>query len=91
MKEEHVEKCLCRVKGSGRKSMSEETVDKIRQKIVNSPKKFIRGAVCRVSFVIVSYNTPNCCCWNLGFETSPSSGLLWTAHNFLANFIYRFF
>ena len=30
------EGCLCRVKGSGQKSMSEETVDKIRQKIVNS-------------------------------------------------------
>ena len=39
---------LCRVEGSGRKSMSEETVDKIRQKIVNSPKKSIRVAVCRV-------------------------------------------
>ena len=46
--------CLCGVKESGRKSMSEETVDKIRQKIVNSPKKSIRVAVCRVSFVIVS-------------------------------------
>ena len=33
---------MCRVKGSGRKSMSEETVDKIRQKVVNSPKKLIR-------------------------------------------------
>ena len=31
------EGCLCRVKESGRKSMSEETVDKIRQMIVNSP------------------------------------------------------
>ena len=46
--------CLCRVKGSGRKSMSEKTVDKIRQKIVNSPKKSIRVAVCRVSFVTIS-------------------------------------
>ena len=36
------EGCLGRVEGSGRKSMSEETVDKIRQKIVNSPKKSIR-------------------------------------------------
>ena len=34
--------CLCRVKRSGRKSMSEVTVDKIRQKIANSPKKSIR-------------------------------------------------
>ena len=38
------EGCLCRVKGSGRKSMSEETVGKIRQKLVNSPKKSIRGS-----------------------------------------------
>ena len=29
---------LCRIQGSGRKSMSEETVDKIRQIIVNSQK-----------------------------------------------------
>ena len=37
------ESCLRRVKGSSRKSMSEETVDKIRQKIVNSLKKSVRG------------------------------------------------
>ena len=48
------EGCLYRVKGSGRKSVSGETVDKIRQKSVNSPKKFIRVAVYRVSLVIVS-------------------------------------
>ena len=48
------EACLCIVKGSGRKSMSQETVDKIRQKVVNSLKKSIRVAVWRVSFVIVS-------------------------------------
>ena len=36
------EGCLRRVQGSGRKSMSEETIDKIRQKVVNSPKKSLR-------------------------------------------------
>ena len=36
------ESCLCRVKGSGRKSMSEETVNINRQKIVNGIKKSIR-------------------------------------------------
>ena len=48
------EGCLGRVKGSGRKSMSEETGDKVRQKIVYSPKGSTRVAVCRVAFVIVS-------------------------------------
>ena len=32
-------------------------IDKIRQNNVNSPKKSIRVAVCRVSFVIVSVYT----------------------------------
>ena len=48
------EGCFCVVKGSGRKAMSEEAVNKNRQKSVNSLKKSIRVAVCRVSFVIVS-------------------------------------
>ena len=36
------EGCLRKIKESGRKSMSEETVDKLRQKILNSPKKSIK-------------------------------------------------
>ena len=36
------EGCLFRVKGSGRKSMPEEKVDKICKKILNSPRKSIR-------------------------------------------------
>ena len=36
------EGCLCRVEGSGRPPISEENVEEIRRKLVNSPRKSIR-------------------------------------------------
>ena len=72
--------------------MSEKTVDKIRQKVVNSPKKSIR----------TSFETqiPATTVWRViqkRLQIRPYKlqlnwyGLFWTVHNFLANFIYRFF